>query len=233
MCCLAGIGLLAGSAAAQHITVGFGASGGVPQNEFHDAQARLGLGVSAIALYGIGPIAVGIEAASLTYDHRAAPLHPELARQVALVGDVTQTRRIGSLHGVLRLQVPEGPVRPYVDGLAGFQRFTSITRYEQNVVIAGTGVFWPPVSVYQQETSSLDADDLAFSYGVGGGVLLRLAHGVDAGVPFEAFLDVGARYIRGEPATYYSVAPDGTTALQRTRTDIIRPQVTLVIQFSR
>jgi hypothetical protein len=233
VCCLAGIGLAVGTATAQHITIGFGASGGVPQNEFHDAQSRLGMGVSAIALYGIGPIAVGVEAASLTYDHRAAPLQPAMSRQVALVGDVTRTRRIGSLHGVLRLQVPEGPVRPYVDGLAGFQRFTSVTHYEQNLVIAGTGVFWPPVSIYRQDTRSLDADDLAFSYGAGGGVLLRVARGVDAGVPFEAFLDVGARYIRGEPATYHSVAADGTTVLRRTRTDIIRPQVTLVVQFSR
>jgi hypothetical protein len=114
----------------------------------------------------------------------------------------------------------------------GFQRFTTTTLFEQTVLVGG-GSLLRPAEHYRQETRSIDADDTALSYGAGAGVLLRISTGVDNGVPFDAFLDLGARYIRGEEAWYFAVSPDGEFELVRSRTDMIRPQVSLVVMFGR
>lgn len=219
-------------ASAQHVTASLGLSGGVPHEDFREHQARVGFGVSGLLLYGIGPVAAGVELGWLTYDRQSAPMDPALDAQSAFVGDVTTASGIGHVHAVLRLKLPEGPFRPYVDGLAGFQRFRTTTVYEQNVVVGGGSLF-RPAEHYRQRTHTTDADDTALSYGVGAGVLVRLAAGVDGKLPYEAFLDLGARYIRGQEATYIAVAPDGTFHRVRSRTDMLRPQVSLVIVFGR
>jgi hypothetical protein len=105
-------GLALGPASAQHVTASLGITGAVPHDEFGDHLQRVGFGVSGTLLYGIGPIAAGVELGHVTYDRQAAPLTHDLDRQSAFVGDVTSRSNIGQVHAVLRLLLPEGPFRP-------------------------------------------------------------------------------------------------------------------------
>lgn len=233
---LAVLALPAAPAAAQQVTLGLGAAGGVPQDEFRDGVARVGYGLTGLLLVGQGPVAAGVEAGFVTYSRTAAPLPSQLGERSALLGDVVQASRIGHLHGVVRLQLPDGPVRPYVDGLVGVQRFTTATRFREEVVVVGDALVGGNVAERTRTTTTLDADDVAPSYGAGAGVQVRLARGVDGGTPFEAFLDLGARYLFGEPARYRPVevatpGPEAAVALRESRTDVLRPQVSLVVRL--
>lgn len=227
------------AAQAQHATLTFGATGGVPTNDFGDELDRVAFGVTGSFLYGVGPISAGVEGALMNYDRQAALLAPVVADGTAVIGDVTSASGIHSLHAVVRLQLPEGPVQPYVDGLVGFQRFTSKTSFAQTVLmVSDIALLAPGGTRYTQRVSSLDSDDVALSYGGGAGVLLRLAQGHDQGVPFQAFLDLGARYVIGEAATFQVAGTDAETGepifgAARSRTNLIRPQVSLVITLGR
>ena len=233
--------LLSTPASAQ-LTLGLQLEGGVPQDEFSDGLDDVGFGLAGQLLYGVGPVALGAEGGVLTYGEQGRPLDARLDGQSAFLGEVTSAQRVGHLHAVVRLQVPDGPVRPYVDGLVGFNRFYAETRFEQAVVLVDDGFFDADfgdgaVDRYQA-TTSVDTDDYALSYGAGGGLLVRLAHGRDDGTPFAAFLDLGVRYLIGETATYM-VDPAArlgdrdvpVARLVRSETDLLRPQLGLVVQF--
>jgi len=227
-------------ASAQHTTVSLSAVGAVPQSDFQDNLDRTAFGASAALLYGFGPVSAGIEGGFLTYDRTARPLSASIGPGSALLGDVTTSSRIGHLHAVVRLQLPDGPVRPYVDGLVGFQKFTTKTDFQQTVLLSTRGGLIDPGGAvqYTQHTSSIDATDTALSYGAGGGLQIRLAEGIDGGAPFQAFLDIGVRYLFGEEATYrivdvYDLAGSPVVELGESRTDMIRPQISLVVQFGR
>lgn len=228
-------------AAAQHTTVSIAGTGGLPQGDFGDRLDRAGFGVNAAALYGVGPVSVGLEAGMLTYDRSARALPPILTGSSASLAEVRSASRIGHLHAVVRLQLPEGPVQPYVDGIFGVQRFSSHTDLNRTVLLVSDGVLFGPdagVVEYEQRVSTLESEDFALSYGVGGGLLLRVASGYDDGRPFEAFLDLGARYVFGDRATYQLAGTDPQTGepvvgRARSTTDMLRPQIGLVVRFGR
>lgn len=234
------LGLAAGPAAAQEYTVSFGATGGLPINDFGDQLDRVGFGFAGALLYGIGPVAAGVEGGWMTYDRLARPLPAQIDGRSAFLGQAETASRIGHLHALLRLQLPAGPVRPYVDGLVGFQRFATHTRFDQHVVLVSDPVFGFDDSAVDRSitTTALEASDVALSYGVGGGLQVLVARGVDGGTPFHAYLDLGARYLLGEEARYLLDArmQDGDVPLVfvgESRTDLIRPQVSLTVTFGR
>ncbi len=237
----AALALVSAPASAQ-LYLGLQAEGGIPQDEFQDGLDDVGFGLAGQVLYGVGPVAVGVEGGVLTYGEQGRPLDARIDGQSAFLGEVTSAQRVGHLHAVLRLQLPDGPVRPYVDGLVGFNRLYAETRFEQAVVLVDDGFFDADLGDGAVDrsltTTSVTMDDYALSYGAGGGLLLRLAHGRDDGRPFAAFLDLGVRYLIGETATYV-VDPTvrlgnparGVAELVRSETDLLRPQLGLVIQF--
>jgi hypothetical protein len=222
------LGLSAGPATAQEYTVSLGLTGGLPLNDFGDQLDRTGLGFTGSVLYGLGPVAVGVEGGWMDYHRHAYPLPAQIDGRSAFLGQVETTSGIGHLHGVLRLQLPEGPVRPYIDGIAGVQTFATHTRFDQHVVLVSDPTYvvaplpyphwhwahryWHPVSTLwihepvavdrRLTTTTLEDSDYALSYGVGGGLQFLLARGYDEGTPFRAYLDVGARYLLGQEARY-------------------------------
>jgi hypothetical protein len=226
---------------AQHATLSLGATGGVPQSDFGDRLNRVGFGFSGTVLYGVGPVSAGVEAGMMTYERQAAPLAPVVGTRTAILREEATVSGIGHLHAVVRLELPEGPIRPYVDGLVGFQRFTSKTDFDQTVLMVSDGLIVSPAggsTMYTRRTSSLESDDVALSYGGGAGVLLRLAQGHDEGTPYTAFLDLGARYLVGEEATYRLAGTDPETGedifgVARSSTNLLRPQISLVVTFGR
>jgi hypothetical protein len=221
--------------------LGLSVEGGIPHDDFDDQLGDVALGASAQLLVQAGdlPAALGLGGGLLTYGRQARPLDARIDGQSAFLGEVETTNNVAHLHAVLRLAPASGAVRPYADGLFGFNYLYTRTRFEQEVILVDGGDFLdlgPDAVVGREVTSSTVLDDFALSYGVGAGLLFRVAAGDDDGTPFEAFLEVGARYLLGEKAQYLAPgAPaEGGAPVVRVReseTNLIRPQLGLVIQF--
>jgi hypothetical protein len=91
----------------------------------------------------------------------------------------------------LRFQPPRGELRPYLDGLIGFQHLTTDTRLR--------------FTDYDDDglPSTNHWNDTAIGYGVGGGLMIDLLRkGGRRSRPFSVELDIGFRYIKGGTATY-------------------------------
>jgi hypothetical protein len=222
--------------------LGLTLEGGIPYDDFEDALDDVAVGASAQLLVQAGalPVALGLDAGLLTYGQQARPLAAQIDGSSAFLGDVETTNNVAHVHAVLRLMPGSGAVRPFADGLVGFNYLYTRTRFEQEVYLVDGDSFFDPGTdavVGRTVTNSTVLDDFALSYGAGAGLLIRVAKGKDDGMPFEAFFEVGARYLFGEEARYLlEAAPLGEDEMPRvlvreSKTDMIRPQLGLVIQF--
>ncbi|MEL7168740.1 MAG: hypothetical protein AAGN64_05270, partial [Bacteroidota bacterium] len=92
-----------------------------------------------------------------------------------------------------------------------------------------------PVVVTRNSGNTV-VDDFAFTYGGGGGLLLRVFNGLDNGQHVTAYVDFGARYLLGEEADYLVEVDDADAANTpqnpvRTTVDVIRPYFGLSFRF--
>lgn len=227
---LASLLLFPSLAAAQQLQGGLQVTVSVPQGEFSDRlSGAIGFGLSGQLLYSIPatPLLVGGEVGGVVYGQETIrePFGGGALGRIEV--DVITTNNIGLGHLVLRLQPPSGAVRPYADGLVGLSYFYTESRIE---------------SVHRDRpelVSSTNYDDFAFSYGFAGGLQASLMHGRnDRGRPFEVVLDARLRYLAGGVAEYLkrgSIRQDNGGDLiydvERSRTDLLLPQVGLTFRF--
>ena len=221
--------LLTGAAAAQP-SVEITGLAVLPQGAFSDALGAAGGGMSAGVLYAIPstPLAVGVEgsAALYGYERRTVPL--SLTIPDVRVGVTTSNNLVQGLT-VLRLQVPRGGVRPYVDGVAGLTYLFTQTSVGDDQAY-GSGY---------EPLSSTNYDDAALTAGGGVGVLVQLYAGYDDdGDPVAVSLDARLRYLVGGEATYLGRGDivrygDGTVGLdvRRSRTDVLVPHLGVAFTF--
>jgi hypothetical protein len=76
-----------------------------------------------------------------------------------------------------------------LDGIIGF-----------NYIWTETGVYDQSGGLYDEIASSVNVSDFAFSYGLGGGLMIRLYQRQNS--TFAILLDLGARYLWGGKAEY-------------------------------
>lgn len=181
------------SVSAQPLEAGAGLLIGLPQSEFRRNVNGVGGGLSGYLAYAPEeqPFSLGIQLAIVNYgseDTKAIIYGPA----VPVSGKVTTSNNILSCHLLGRLQPNTGSLRPYVEGLIGWNNLftnTMVTDEEAD----------EPVH------SDTNLNDNAFSYGGGGGLLIRLS-GPDMDNPDGAangwFLSFGARYLFGGKAKY-------------------------------
>jgi len=96
-------------------------------------------------------------------------------------------------HFVIRLQPSDGFVQPYVDALAGVKSFSTRVNVDSDVIVFSRGL-----------SQDSRITDLAFSYGVGGGIELAL-YEYQSGWrddPATISLHGGVRYLFGGKAEY-------------------------------
>jgi len=165
---------------------------GFPQNEFADNVDNIGFGLTGQFLFCFpqSPLSVGASMNFLIYGSET--YEDQLTQGAPVYVDVTTTNNIIMTHLLLRLQPPRGSVRPYVDGLLGFNYLWTRTRIENQVdeEIAGTTNF----------------DDITFGWGGGVGISFRVferrenANYYDG--PKAVFIEAGVRYLRGGDAEY-------------------------------
>lgn len=172
---------------------GLGLMIGVPVGEFADnVDIAAGLTFQFDASVKRSPVSVGVEATYLWYGSQS--------RDVPLVGmpglavGVDTSNDMFLLHGRVRAQRQDGRVRPYVDGLVGFNYLVTTTSVdaEDTCVYVGSTFYCD-----DDGDSITDMDDLVLSAGGGGGIMIALGSG-----PQPMRLDLSLRYLYGGQAQY-------------------------------
>ena len=199
----------------------------VPQGEFGDALGAVGGGLSATFLYRVpgSAVSVGAEGTGLLYGYESRRVPFSLTVPDVTV-DVSTANNIAVGLAVLRLQLPTGPVRPYVDGLAG------------------VSYLWTQTTVGDdydgyEIASTTNYDDAALVYGGGLGLQARLGESVaDDGRARAVLLDARVRYLVGSEATYLGRGDidrydDGTIELypRRSATTMLVPQLGVTVEL--
>ena len=137
---------------------------GFPQNEFRDNVDQIGYsGVGHFAYnFRNSPFLVGISLGILVYgsERREEPFGPTIPDVMV---DVVTRNNIFLFHFLFRVQPPKGTLRPYLDGLIGFNYLFTDTsvrsqRFDEDNPIASTNMY----------------NDIAFSYGAGGGMMIQV-----------------------------------------------------------
>ncbi len=209
--------------ASARFQLGFGGLIGVPVGEFDDNVGISG-GLAADFGYRLDetPISLGVVFGALWYggERRRVPL--SLTIPDVLV-DVNTRNYMLQFHGRVRVQPRHGRVRPYADGLVGFNYL-----FTQTTVGTDQGGFQD-----QSIARTTNLDDLAPSVGGGGGMMIDLVSGPDS----RLGLDFGLRYLRGSEANYLTEGSirraDGSATLDvsRSRTDLVEIQLGLAFDF--
>jgi hypothetical protein len=202
---------------------------GYPQGEFRQNVEKTGLGGNFYFAYRFprSIISAGVAFGFLIYGHetRTEPLSSTIPD---LIVDVRTTNSILLCHLFLRIQPRRGSFRPYLDGLLGFNYLSTDTSI-------GDHDGWE-----DDNLSSNNYNDIAISYGLGGGAMMSLVEVRRAGRGQRIFsmdLDIGARYLKGGEAEYLKKCSihreDGIVSydVYRSKTDLLHAYLGLSFSF--
>ncbi|HSB11621.1 MAG TPA: outer membrane beta-barrel protein [Blastocatellia bacterium] len=175
------------SARAQGFQLGIDFTTVIPKGEFSQNITNNGYGIGGQFLVGVSrlPISVGFDGAFTTYgsEEHKEPISttiPELRVKVRT------NNNIALMHVLVRAMPRRGAVRPYLDGLVGFKYlFTDTTILND--------------ANDEELASTKNLSDTTSSYGVGGGVQVRLG---GFGRRGDICLDGRVRYLAGGHADY-------------------------------
>jgi len=162
-----------------------------PQGEFRDNVDRNGFSFSGSGLFrpGLVPVKFGIELGYINYgsEDRREPFSSTIPDVKVRV---ERTNNIFLGHMLVRLQQDVGTVSPYLDGLVGMNYLWTATKIRD-------------VDNFEEVASSNNLDDLAFSYGVGGGIMFRVYETSKiVGEITGIYIDLKVRYLYGGEAKY-------------------------------
>lgn len=192
---------------AQEIQFGLDFQTGVPQGEFSEQlDDRLGFGVGGMFGYRITntPVMVG---ADLGFMNFGTETRREAWSTTIPDATVDVENSYNLFHGdlLLRLIPPETTIRPYAEGLFGFNHFFTQTK------IRDRGTTGP------DDTIATDTNfrDTTLSYGFGGGLQFRIYSGVGTSsssndnngaaannMPYTIYIHLSGRYMFGREAEY-------------------------------
>lgn len=209
--------------------ISLGLLGAFPQGEFRDNLDNAGFGIGFGGLYRLpqSPVLIGANVAVLSYgdETRSEPFSTTIPDVTV---EVTTTHSIAQGHLMLRLSPPAGSIRPYIDGLIGFNYLWTETKIEDE-------------DDDEEIASSKNQDDATFSYGAGGGLLFRVyQRPAERSSSVRAvFIDLQTRYIAGGEAEYLKkgsirrVGPDLVYDLRKSRTDLLTVTLGATVELGR
>ncbi len=220
--------LLISSASAQtNFLAGLHFNAGFPQGDFKDQLDRNAFGAGGQFFFAPSrsPFAIGVELGVKNYgnESRREPFSTTIPDVTVKVE--TSNNMVDGFF-ILRAHLPTGPIRPYVDGLVGFNYLFTETKISD----ASDG---------DEVAKSTNQDDAVFAYGAGGGLMIQVYNGGNAEgkKPFQILLDAGLRYVIGGEAQYLkegSIRREGgnvTYDLIESKTDMLRLHVGIVGRF--
>lgn len=171
---------------------------GVPQYEFSDQLERLGVGLNFSGGYQFRqtPFMVGADLGFQNFgvESREEPLSTTIPDLRVLVEN-SYNLATGNLF--IRVLAPDKTVRPYIDGLLGFNYF-----YTETVIRERGFASDDPI------LRDTNFEDVALNYGFGGGVKIKVYSGVNnhTGESMynvrSAYISLSTRYLFGREAEY-------------------------------
>jgi hypothetical protein len=197
---------------------------GLPQNEFKDNLDRAGWGLSGHFLLlpqtEQNPFSIGLNVGYLNYGNESWTEH---LRYTNMSVDVDRTNNLLNFHILFQAAFPMGSVKPYIEGLFGGSYFFTETSIH---------------SEYNEDVGNeTEFDDFAWSYGGGGGLLIKLVSAPDQQIS-GIYLDLKARYLAGSKAEYLK---EGSVDYQRgslvynvskSKTDLLTIHAGVVVEFN-
>ncbi len=211
---------------AQNFQAGVNFLFGQPKGEFKENVEDLGFGIGGMFAFrpGNSPVMIGVDVEYMLYgsETRQEPFShtiPDVTVEVETRNNILLT------HGLLRLQGKSGIFRPYLDGLIGMHYFFTETK------VRDEDDFAEPIA------STTNQQDIAFSYGTGGGVMFLVHQKQEGSKLTEVLIDFRVRHSFGGEATYLkkgSITRENGTAIidpLRSRTDLLTYQFGVVFSF--
>lgn len=172
---------------------------GIPQGDFRQQSDHIGGGLNFMGGYRFpnSPVMIGLEFGFMNFgtDTREEALSstiPDLRVEVE--------NSYNLVHGdiLLRLIAPPAQIRPYVDGLFGFNYFFTET------VIRDRDDFFD-----EEKLSDTNFEDTALSYGFGAGLQIRVwqnreevTRSAEDIEPSSVYINLRGRYMFGREAEY-------------------------------
>lgn len=201
---------------------------GQPKDEFKENVEDFGFGIGGMFAFrpGNSPLLIGVDVEYMIYgsETRKVPFSltiPDVTVEVETRNNILLT------HALLRLQGNSGIFRPYLDGLIGMHYFFTETKVSDEDDFGEEPI-----------ASSLNHQDVAFSYGAGGGIMFLVHQKREEGSKLmEVLIDFRVRYSFGGEATYLkrgSITRENGTAIidpLRSRTDLLTYQLGVVFSF--
>jgi hypothetical protein len=223
---------LSANAISQELQVGIDFDVGVPQNEFSDQIDRVGFGVGMYGGYLIPntPIMLGLDFGFLNFgkDVREAPFSTTIPDVTV---EVENRYNLVQGNAKLRLIPPSGAIRPFLDGLFGFNYlFTETVIQERR-------------STSDEVVRDTNFEDVTLSYGIGAGLQFRIYQDrgqnddPDEISPGAVYLNLASRYMLGNEAEYLQqgsiVIEDGQVHydVSESTTDLLYFKVGIVVAF--
>lgn len=227
---------LAGTAYSQEFQAALDLGVGIPQGEFRDQSDHVGGGINLMGGYRFAnsPVMLGLEFGFMNFgtDTREEPLSttiPDLKVEVE--------NSYNLVHGdlILRLISPPAAIRPYVDGLFGFNYF-----FTETIIRERDGFF------EEEELSDTNFEDTALSYGFGAGTQIRLwqktgevTSDLNDVEPSSVYLNVRGRYMFGREAEYLqkgSIDVDQENGevfydVSQSKTDLLHIKIGVIVNF--
>jgi hypothetical protein len=165
---------------------------GIPQNEFSENVNNSAFGgiegqITLATPGPLNPFTVGLNAGFMIYgiENRRAPLSTTVPDVTV---DVERRNSMVNFHLVFQVCPFEGQIKPYLEGVAGGAYIWTETSVEGS-------------SDIYEFASTVNQDDFAWSYGIGGGLLISLTDELE-GVPGGLYLDLKTRFMYGSEAEY-------------------------------
>lgn len=179
----------------------FALSLGIPQNEFRENTDATGFGADlsfAIPFQKGLPISFGMDFNYLVYgtNSQDEDLIAEIRAGNTVIDElviplrISNTNSIFGTHAFLRAQAPFELVQPYVEGLVGFRYISTNTKIIDR----------SPDNRFSDDDSNVIVrktvlDDWIFSYGYGGGFMIKVSS--------NFFIDIRADFFKGQRAQYF------------------------------
>ncbi len=207
-------------------SVGLNFTLAIPQGEFKDNVDNLGWGISGhAAIFTPGPaipFTVGLNLGFINYGNESRRAAWSNTIPDAYV-DVTRTNNIVNFHLLFQVSPFSAPVKPYIEGLFGGNYLFTTTEVKSDYLDKNL-------------TETTNQDDFAWSYGAGGGFMIRLTDLEPTGT---LWLDFKARYLFGTEAEYLkegSVIINTTTGsatyrLSRSKVDLLTLHIGVIAEF--
>jgi hypothetical protein len=217
---------------------GLGFMVGFPQGEFKDNIKATGIGGGGEFAYSPKSVPLGI-GASLGYmvygrESRREPFSTTIPDVTV---EVVTTNNIMMGHLFLRVQNKKGMLQPYMDGLVGF-----------NYLFTDTEIKNINRPEYGEIASSTNLDDAVFSYGIGGGLMMKVYTGnvfkdstktdkKGQRKKYSLLIDLRMRYTIGGEAEYLkkgSIRRENSKVsydIIKSKTDLLITQIGIILEF--